>query len=37
MDTPSYYNSGITPDEFMRSHFSDKEMSGFYRGNAIKY
>lgn len=37
MDTPSYYKSGITPIEFMRSHFTDEEMSGFYRGNAIKY
>ena len=37
MDTPSYYNSGITPIEFMRSHFSDEEIAGFHRGNAIKY
>ena len=37
MDTPSYYKSGITPIEFMRSHFSDEEIAGFHRGNAIKY
>tara|TARA_R110002153_G_scaffold184320_1_gene337485 strand:+ start:957 stop:1232 length:276 start_codon:yes stop_codon:yes gene_type:complete len=37
MDTPSYYNTGITPVEFMRSHFTNEEIAGFYRGNAIKY